>query len=58
MAEIKATSGENEATATVKVRRVTHVTAYISRGHVAVRCTRIKLDSQGDINCGEAVIAG
>lgn len=51
MAKTKATSEENEATATVNVSAVTQVTAYISRDHCDVKwkCKRMKSESHKDI---------
>ena len=52
--ETKATSGENDATATVNVRSVVHVAAYITSGHEVVSRKRIKLGSQKNIMVGKS----
>lgn len=49
MAETKAISDENDATATVKVSSVVQVAADISSGHEIVWRHRKKLESQRDI---------
>lgn len=46
MAKTKAASGENEATATVKVRSMVQVVAKMTRGHWAVRRKRRRGESQ------------